>query len=78
LISITEIKDFFKGKISLNEKLAPYTTFRIGGEADYYIEPADADDLLRMITYLNKREVPYYLLGNGSNILISDEVLEEL
>jgi UDP-N-acetylmuramate dehydrogenase len=73
LISISEIKDFFKGKISLNEKLAPYTTFRIGGEADYYIEPEDADDLLRMILYLNKREVPYYILGNGSNILISDE-----
>lgn len=73
MISISEIKEFYKGKISLNEKLAPYTTFRIGGEADYYIEPADANDLLRMIIYLKKREVPYYVLGNGSNLLISDE-----
>jgi len=73
LISITEIKDFFKGKIALNERLAQYTTFRIGGEADYYIEPADAEDLLNMIKYLNKRGVPFYILGNGSNLLISDE-----
>jgi UDP-N-acetylmuramate dehydrogenase len=73
LISITEIKDFFKGKIALNEQLGQYTTFRIGGVADYYIEPADDEDLLQMIKYLNKRKIPYYILGNGSNILISDE-----
>lgn len=73
MISISEIKEFFKGRIALNERLAPYTTFRIGGEADYYVEPANAEDVLHMISYLRKRGVPYYILGNGSNILISDE-----
>jgi UDP-N-acetylmuramate dehydrogenase len=73
LISLTEIKEFFKGKISLNESLSQFTTFRIGGEADYYIEPVDADDLLKMLVYLNDNQMPYYVMGNGSNVLISDE-----
>jgi UDP-N-acetylmuramate dehydrogenase len=73
MISISEIKQIFKGKISLNEKLAPYTTFRIGGVADYYVEPADASDILNIIKYLKKKDVPYYVMGNGSNVLISDE-----
>jgi len=73
LISITEIKKIFKGKISLNEVLASYTTFRIGGVADYYIEPADAEDVVSIINYINKQGIPYFVLGNGSNILISDE-----
>jgi UDP-N-acetylmuramate dehydrogenase len=73
MISISEIKQIFKGKISLNEKLAPFTTFRIGGVADYYVEPADANDILNIIKYLKKKDVPYYVMGNGSNVLISDE-----
>lgn len=73
MISISEIKQIFKGKISLNEKLAPFTTFRIGGVADYYVEPADAGDILSIIKYLKKKDVPYYVMGNGSNVLISDE-----
>jgi UDP-N-acetylmuramate dehydrogenase len=73
LISITEIKENFRGKISLNERLAPYTTFRIGGVADYYVEPADSQDLLNIIIYLHRKEFPYYIMGNGSNVLISDQ-----
>ena len=72
MISLTELQGTFKGKISLNEILAKYTTFRIGGEADYYAEPVDAQDLLNLIMYLHKREFPYYIMGNGSNVLISD------
>ncbi len=73
MISITEIQKFFKGRISLNESLAGFTTFRIGGEADYYVEPVDADDALNIVRYLNKQGVPFYVMGNGSNVLISDE-----
>jgi len=73
LISITEIQKIFKGRISLNEELASYTTFRIGGVADYFVEPTDADDVLNIINYVSKQDIPFYVLGNGSNILISDE-----
>lgn len=73
MISLTDIKRFFKGNISLNEPLARFTTFRIGGEADYLVEPADADDALNIVRYCNGKSMPYYVMGNGSNVLISDE-----
>lgn len=73
MISITEIQKIFKGRISLNEILAPFTTFRIGGVADYFIEPTDAEDVLNIIGYVSGHDIPFYVLGNGSNILISDE-----
>lgn len=73
MISITEIQKIFKGRITLNEPLAQYTTFRIGGVADYFVEPVDADDIVNLITYINRQSMPYYVMGNGSNILISDE-----
>ncbi len=73
MISISEIQSIFKGRIALNEPLARYTTFRIGGEADYYVEPSDIDDVINIIKYVNKQAIPYYIMGNGSNILISDE-----
>lgn len=72
MISISEIQKIFKGKISLNEELAPYTTFRIGGVADYFLEPVDAEDVIHIINYVKDHDIPYYVLGNGSNILISD------
>ena len=73
MISITDIKQFFKGSISLNEPLARFTTFRIGGEADYLVEPVDPADLLNILKYCSSKHMPYYVMGNGSNILISDE-----
>ncbi|MEO8513210.1 MAG: UDP-N-acetylmuramate dehydrogenase [Ignavibacteria bacterium] len=73
MISISEIQSIFKGRIALNEPLARYTTFRIGGEADYYVEPSDIDDVVNIVKYANKQGIPYYIMGNGSNILISDE-----
>lgn len=57
----------------MNEKLAPYTTYRIGGFADYYAEPVDEQDLLNIVIYIKDKGLPYYIMGNGSNILISDD-----
>lgn len=73
MISISEIRNIFRGKVSLNEPLAPFTTFRIGGVADYYVEPEDAQDVLSIVNYMNSKGLPLYVMGNGSNILISDE-----
>jgi UDP-N-acetylmuramate dehydrogenase len=78
MISISEIKQIFRGKISLNEKLAPFTTFRIGGVADYYVEPVDPCDAVNILNYAKDKNVPYYVMGNGSNVLISDEGIRGL
>jgi len=73
MINLEEIRKIVKGKILINEPLAKYTTFKIGGLADIYIEPNSVDELVNLIRYLKREEVDFVVLGNGSNVLISDD-----
>jgi len=75
MVNFEEIKSFFRGKMLLNEPLSKHTSFRIGGPADYYFEPADKDDLVNLTGYFQKINFPYMILGNGSNLLVCDEGL---
>ena len=52
--------------------LAPYTTFRIGGPAEWYYEANSADDLAAAITAARSADLPWFVLGLGANILVSD------
>ena len=54
-------------------ELAPYTTFRIGGPADLFCEPASANDLALAVTAARELGVPYFVLGLGANVLIGDK-----
>jgi UDP-N-acetylmuramate dehydrogenase len=76
LIALDDIRKSFKGKISINEPLSKYTTFRVGGTADIYLEPNDKEDAIAIISYLQKMKIPRFIMGNGSNILISDEGIQ--
>jgi UDP-N-acetylmuramate dehydrogenase len=67
-----------KGKIAGNESLGRYTTFRIGGPADWYAEPEDREDLARLLDWTRRSEMPITILGGGSNLLISDRGLRGL
>ena len=65
-------------KIFLREPMAKHTSFRIGGPADCLIEVESVKQLKELLAYLNsqngKREdIPYFILGNGSNLLVSDK-----
>jgi UDP-N-acetylmuramate dehydrogenase len=73
MIDLQEIKTFFRGRIVLQEPLAKYTSMRVGGAADYYFEPADKADVIQLVRYLRRQEFPYFVLGRGSNVLVSDE-----
>jgi UDP-N-acetylmuramate dehydrogenase len=53
-------------------RLAPYTTFRIGGPADVFFEAQTADDLARAVTVARELGVEYFVLGLGANILVGD------
>jgi UDP-N-acetylmuramate dehydrogenase len=53
--------------------LAPYTTFKIGGPADYFYHARTADGLVKAITTARELEIPYFLLGLGANILVGDK-----
>jgi UDP-N-acetylmuramate dehydrogenase len=53
--------------------LAPYTTFRIGGPADFVVRPRSVRELVAITESLAAIDVDYLVLGQGSNVLISDE-----
>jgi UDP-N-acetylmuramate dehydrogenase len=63
----------FGDAVQENVSLAPYTSARIGGSADVLILVKSATQLRDVITVLWEHEIPYYVLGGGSNVLVSDK-----
>lgn len=61
------------GQVKRNESMGRHTTFRTGGPADYYVEPADAKELAAVLSLCRREGMPCYILGNGSNLLVSDD-----
>lgn len=64
-----------RGQLLLNEPLAPFTWFRVGGAADALFLPADPDDLQAFLAAL-PGDIPVTLLGAGSNVIIRDGGIE--
>ena len=56
-----------------DEPLSKHTTFRIGGPAKYIFMPKNSDEIKQVIEYCKKNKEKYIVLGNGSNVLFSDE-----
>ena len=50
-----------------------HTTFRIGGPAQYYVTPENKEAVIAVIRLCREEKIPYYVIGNGSNLLVSDE-----
>lgn len=59
--------------IQQNVPLAPYTTFHIGGPADYFVIVKTIDELKEAITWAKEKEIPFFILGTGANILVGDK-----
>ena len=55
------------------EPMSKHTTFRIGGPADLFVAPENTDEIKKLIAICKEEEVPYFILGNGSNLLVSDK-----
>ncbi|MCL5266848.1 MAG: UDP-N-acetylmuramate dehydrogenase [Bacteroidetes bacterium] len=72
MISVEQLKKYFRGHIGIGEPLDNLTTFKIGGAADFYFEPVDSGDLAVLINILNEHGFPFEIIGNGSNVLVSD------
>lgn len=60
-------------RVRREELLAPYTTFRIGGPADLFLEAVTADELAGAVLAARDLDVPYFVLGLGANILVGDK-----
>ena len=59
--------------VKLDEPMSKHTTFRIGGPASYFVTPMDTEELSQVVVLCKAERVPFFLLGHGSNILVSDK-----
>lgn len=55
-----------------DEPMNKHTTFKVGGKADYYVIPHTVKEVRELILYLNQANIPHFVIGNGSNLLVSD------
>ena len=60
-------------EILLNEMMSKHTTFKLGGPAKYFIIPKSIDKIIKVIQLCNEYSIEYFILGNGSNLLVSDK-----
>ena len=60
-------------QVFLKESMEKHTTLHIGGPADYFVTPSSADEMMKVIELCKSSQVPYYIMGNGSNLLVSDD-----
>ena len=67
-----------EGTLLLGEPLAPYTTFRVGGAAEALFLPQNGEAIREAIAIAKEEGIPVWIMGNGSNLLISDKGLEGL
>lgn len=59
-------------KVLKNEALRLHTSFRVGGPAKVYVVPENVDELQKLIRFLYEEKLPYDIIGNGTNLLVSD------
>lgn len=65
-------------EIKKNESMKNHTSFKIGGEADLFCEPACCDDIRELIAYAKDKNIPVTVIGNGSNLLVGDRGIRGL
>lgn len=68
----TALKEMVKGTVRSGERLAGHTSFKIGGPADIWSEPADTAQLKKLVRYAQKKKTPLFVIGGGTNLLVSD------
>lgn len=61
-----------KENVLTDEPMRQHTTFRIGGPADFFVTPRLAEQIVQILDVCRREAVPYYIIGNGSNLLVGD------
>jgi UDP-N-acetylmuramate dehydrogenase len=70
---IQDIKKLDIGKVIEDVPLSLHTTYKVGGKASCFVYPQDIKKLIKLLKYINKNNLKYKILGNGSNTLFSDK-----
>lgn len=59
-----------------NEPLYKHTTYKVGGPCSLYVKVKDVESLQKLMNYIRQEDLPYFVIGNGSNLLFSDKMYE--
>ena len=62
-----------KDSIFVDEPMSRHITFRVGGPADFFATPGTKEEVRDVIRVCQEEKIPYYIIGNGSNLLVSDK-----
>src|SRR4030042_2518036 len=68
----TKPEKLFRG-LKENVPMREYTTFKIGGNARYFLTVKDEKELTRAVSICTKNKIPFFIFGSGSNLLVSDK-----
>ena len=68
-----ELQKLVQARVLTDEPLKPYTTWKIGGPADWLVTPADEAELGQVLSLCRRLELPWLVMGNGSNLLVGDK-----
>ena len=61
-----------KSDIKVNEPMSKHTSFKVGGNADYFVKAQTVEQVINVRKYAEENNIPLYVIGNGSNILVTD------
>jgi len=67
-----QMQSILKGRLRRNEPLKPFTTFYLGGPAEVFLEVRNEAELVAAVALARSEGLPYFLLGGGSNLVVSD------
>lgn len=70
---VENIKNLYKGRLLLDEPMSIHTTMKVGGNAELFAEPEDVFSLALVVSECKKNSVDFFILGGGSNLIVSDE-----
>ncbi|MBI2370340.1 MAG: UDP-N-acetylmuramate dehydrogenase [Deltaproteobacteria bacterium] len=73
-----ELAGLIKGRVLFDHPMRQYTTIKVGGPADAVLFPKDEEDLRHVLEYAARRGLPYFLVGEGANLLVKDKGIRGL
>ena len=74
LVFYNNLKDMIEeSRVYVDEPMKKHTTFRVGGPADYFVVPKTKEEVKNIVALCREFDMPYYVLGNGSNLLVGDK-----
>lgn len=75
---LKELQEIFGARLKQDEPMSKHTTFKIGGPAEFYLDVEKVDDLVKAVNIVRQNKIPFFILGGGSNIIVSDKGVKGL